>query len=222
MTLAVSILGSTGRMGKRIIELCQNNSLFHMAGSHSRQQPDLQAALLKCDVAIDFSFHLATKEHLHAALLAGKPIVIGTTGHTPEEKQEIEEAAKTIPILYSANFSFGIAVCLDAAARFAKALNGTWNIEIVETHHAHKKDAPSGTAYAFSSAIGKDVAIRSIRSGEVIGEHAIIFESPEERIELKHTAHSRDVFAQGALMGAKFLAGRPPGLYSIKDLVSLN
>src|ERR1700733_11029282 len=96
-----------------------------------------------------FSFPLATREHLQAALAANKPIVIGTTGHSDEQKRDIEEAAKRIPVLYSANFSFGIALCLDAAARFAKALNDTWKIEIVETHHVHKKDTPSGTAKTF-------------------------------------------------------------------------
>ena len=221
MAIALSVLGSTGKMGKKILELTESDPQFCVVAGHSRQQPNLQTALSLCDVAIDFSLHHAPREHLHAALAANKPIVIGTTGHSDEEKREIEEAAKHIPILYSANYSFGIALCLDAAARFAKALDDTWKIEVVETHHVHKKDIPSGTAKTFLTAMGKKVAIRSLREGEVIGEHTIIFECPHERIELKHTAHSRDTFAKGALLGAKFLAAHPPGLYSFQDLVDL-
>ena len=185
MSVAVSVLGSTGKMGKKILELAESDPQFRVATAHSRAQPNLGEALSLCDVAIDFSLPPATREHLQAALAANKPMVIGTTGHSEEQKRDIEEAAKHIPILYSANFSFGIALCLDATARFAAALNDTWKIEIVETHHVHKKDTPSGTAKTFLAAMGKEVAIRSIREGEAIGEHTIIFECAEERIELK-------------------------------------
>ncbi|SRR5581483_10044859 len=218
MTISIAVLGSTGKMGKKILELARSDPEFSVTGAHSRQQPDLEV-ISKCDVAIDFSSPLATLEHLASALLAGKPLVLGTTGHSPEEKRSIEEAAKKIPILYSANFSFGIALCLETAARFAKTLGDAWNIEIVETHHAHKKDSPSGTAHAFLNAIGQTVTVRSFRVGEVIGDHTIIFESNKERIELKHVAKSRDIFAQGALIGAKFLVRQTPGLYSLNDLI---
>jgi 4-hydroxy-tetrahydrodipicolinate reductase len=253
MTIDLSVIGATGKMGKRLLELALNDPEFRITGASSRQQLDsslsslfadkgLQvpffsdplAAFRACDVAIDFTSHLATKNHLKAAIQVGKPLVIGTTGHSPKEKNEIKRASQTIPILYSPNFSFGMALCLSAAASFGKALYGTCAIDIVETHHIHKKDSPSGTAYALASAIGngrvvtdsarapprknEEIAIQSIRSGETVGEHTIIFECGHERIELKHTAHSRDAFAQGALMGAKFLTSQPPGLYSLKDL----
>ena len=223
MAITITILGASGKMGTQIHQLALKDPQLHVICIARRSKSpesdhDLMSSLACCDVAIDFTAHEATARHLEAAMQGKKPLVIGTTGHTPEMVRAIEEAAKTIPILFSPNFSFGIALCLEAAARFARALNETCSVEIIETHHIHKKDKPSGTALAFAKAIGQEIAIHSIRSGEVIGEHLIIFECGHERIELKHTAHSRDAFAAGALMGAKFLAKQPPGLYSLKDL----
>jgi 4-hydroxy-tetrahydrodipicolinate reductase len=225
MTIALSVLGASGKMGKRIVELALSDPTFH-----SVTASDLAA----CDVAIDFTSHEATLDHLEAAIRANKPLVIGTTGHNPEGRRAIEDAAKTIPILFSPNFSFGMALCLEMASRLGKALYGSCTIDIIETHHIHKKDRPSGTALALGASIGngtiihestgprkkEEILIHAIRSGEVVGEHTLIFESRFERIELKHTAHSRDAFAQGSLMGAKFLAKQPPGLYSLKDLLN--
>lgn len=226
MAIRIATLGATGKMGQRILKLAQQDPEFDITIAYARQKTldvvtftDPFAALSECDVGIDFTFHTATKEHLEAALRASKPMVIGTTGHSVEEIKEIEEASKSIPILYSPNFSFGIALCTDAVSRIAKALGTACTIDIVETHHIHKKDSPSGTAIALANAIeGKKIAIQSIRLGETIGEHTVIFECGHERIELKHTAHSRDAFAAGALIGAKFLLGQPAGLYSLKDL----
>jgi 4-hydroxy-tetrahydrodipicolinate reductase len=167
-------------------------------------------------------------------MATGKPLVIGTTGHSEEERQQITSASHKIPILYSPNFSLGIALCLKAVAKMGAALYGSSTIDIIETHHLHKKDIPSGTSCALADAIHKgkafpegssarerdkqQIVIHSIRSGEVTGEHTVIFECGHERIELKHIAHSRDAFAHGALLGARFLARQPPGLYSIRDL----
>jgi 4-hydroxy-tetrahydrodipicolinate reductase len=247
MTIALSVLGATGKMGRRILQLAYKDPYFHIVGltpeslaslNDSKEQitlsSDPQSVLANCDVAIDFTSPEAARDHLEAAVLNKKALVIGTTGHPPEGKKAIEEAARTIPILFSPNFSFGIALCLEAVARLGKALFGACTIDIVETHHVSKKDRPSGTALAFANAIGngkavlendsaqprekEEIVIHSVRSGEVVGEHILIFECGHERIELKHTAHSRDAFAQGALMGAKFLAKQPPGLYSLKDL----
>lgn len=165
MPIGLSVLGATGKMGKRILELAHKDPEFHIAGS----PPDL----LKCDVAIDFTVHEATKEHLQAALKAAKPIVIGTTGHSQEEIKEIEEASKSIPILYSPNFSFGMALCLDAASRFGRALYGDCTITIVETHHIHKKDSPSGTAIALAKAVG---------NGRIVTENAATLPRSKEEI----------------------------------------
>lgn len=253
MTIALAVLGASGKMGRRILQLAQNDPHFHIIDIESRKKSldcianpvsdpgeqiphlhDPLSALASCDVAIDFTSPEATRDHLEAAISAKKALVIGTTGHLPETERAIEEAAQAIPILFSPNFSFGIALCLETAVRLGKTLYGACTIDILETHHIHKKDRPSGTALALANAIGNgkavlesgsmlprkrdEIVIHSIRSGDVIGEHALIFECEHERIELRHTAHSRDAFAQGALMGAKFLAKQPPGLYSLKDL----
>lgn len=233
MTLALTILGASGKMGQKVLELALKDSHFQIAGLSSRKKNDLLSAMAQCDVAIDFSSPEALAHHLEAALSAKKALVIGTTGLTPQAKQAIEDAARMIPLLYSSNFSFGMALCLDAAARLGKVLFGKSAIDIHETHHAHKKDRPSGTALALAKAIGngkvifenegssrqkEEILIHSTRSGETVGEHSLIFECGHERIEIKHTAHSRDTFAQGALIAAKFLAKQPPGLYSFLDV----
>ena len=253
MTIALAVLGASGRMGKRILQLALKDPHFNLVGlsvKDKSSQPltdfigdrakqitltsNPRLALANCDAAIDFTSHEATRDHLEAAVSERKALVIGTTGHTPEARKAIEEAAKFIPILFSPNFSFGVALCLEAAASLGKRLFGKCTIDILETHHAHKKDRPSGTAFTFANAIGngkvvleknihqprkkEEIVIHSIRSGDVIGEHTIIFECGHERIELKHIAHSRDTFAHGALMGAKFLVQQSPGLYSLQDL----
>ncbi len=214
--ISVSLLGATGKMGRRILALALEDPELHVSGISARiSSTDLVAALSTCDVAIDFTSPLATKGHLEAALITGKPLVIGTTGHTPEDIEAIEKASRSIPILYSPNFSLGIALCLETAEKFGKALGSSASINISETHHIHKKDSPSGTALALAKAAGLERAvIESIRSGDTVGEHTVIFELGHERIELKHTCLSRDVFALGALRAAKFLAKQSPGLYS--------
>ena len=217
--IRLSILGSQGKMGKRVHELALNDPEVCVARTYSRQDTDLESAFAACDVAIDFTSPQATLEHLNAALKAKKPLVLGTTGHSEKELKAIEIASQTIPILYSPNFSLGIALCMDTAQRISKALGSDCSIEILETHHVHKKDSPSGTALALASATGKEASISSIRTGEVIGEHTVIFKCGLERLELKHTAHSRDAFALGAIKGAKFLLKQPPGLYKTEDLI---
>jgi 4-hydroxy-tetrahydrodipicolinate reductase len=237
MTIALAILGASGKMGKQILQLAQKDPQFQiveLSPNRSKIENASDLALAPCDIAIDFTSPEATLGHLEAAISAKKALVIGTTGHSPEAKKAIEEAAKAIPILFSANFSFGITLCLEVVALLGKRLFGACTIDILEMHHIYKKDRPSGTALAFANAIenGKavleshsaqprnkeEIVIHSIRSGEEIGKHTIIFECGNERIELKHTAHSRSAFAQGALMGAKFLAKQTPGLYSLKDM----
>lgn len=239
MAIGIAVLGATGKVGSRIVDLAASDPQFSICQVASNlHRTDPLSLLQNCDVAIDFTTAAATAKFLAAAEQASKPLVIGTTGHSPEMKKAIEISSQTIPILYSPNFSFGIALCIQAVASFGKALFGTCTIDIVETHHVHKKDSPSGTALTLADAIGngkkitahtssqprnkEEIVIHSIRSGESIGEHLIIFEWGHERIELKHTAHSRDAFAQGALLGAKFLAKQPPGLYSLLDIFNVS
>jgi 4-hydroxy-tetrahydrodipicolinate reductase len=224
-TIALTILGASGKMGQRVLQLARSDPHFQIVNLHS-----------ECDVAIDFTFPEGTLQHIKAATAAKKPLVIGTTGHSAEQKQAIVEAAKIIPVLHSPNFSFGMALCLETAANLGKVLFGKCTIDIHEAHHVHKKDSPSGTALALAKALGgkaivengngernkEEILIHSVRSGETVGEHTMIFECEHERIEIKHTAHSRDAFAHGALIAAKFLVKQPPGLYNLKSLFDVN
>lgn len=251
MALHISILGANGKMGQRIINLAKEDPRYQVVGGSVRPNEEptyfystalklgiplmstAEEAMQGCQVAIDFSSIHAIKKHIESAYALNKGLVIGTTGLDNDALAAIEHAAHKIPILYSPNFSLGIALCLEAVKKLANSLFGNCYIDIIETHHIHKKDSPSGTALAMANVIGKgDIAfnksdpnrkkeqiiIHSIRSGNVIGEHTIIFECGHERIQLTHQAHTRDAFAKGALAAAEFIAKQPPGLYSIKDL----
>jgi 4-hydroxy-tetrahydrodipicolinate reductase len=217
MTVAIGVLGIAGKMGKRIIALAAQDSEIKVIGGTGRGSLELEKVVALSDVAIDFSSPDALEAHLEACIRAGTGMVIGTTGHSEKGRRLIEKGAQEIPILFSPNFSLGIAVCLEMASLMRKALGG-YQMRIIEIHHINKKDAPSGTALALKQVMGEGVPIESIREGEVVGEHRMIVESEEERIELTHAAHSRDAFAKGALLAAKFLKGKPPGLYSLKEL----
>lgn len=199
MAIKIGLIGPHGRLGKSIAAL---HPIFPVIRSTPRTN-------LPCDILIDVSSHQALLENLSA----GKPIVIGTTGHT--NLAPIEEAAKTLPIFYAPNFSLGAALLRKLAAM---ARTFPSDIDIIETHHKEKKDAPSGTALLLSKIL-PNAHIHSIRSGKIIGEHTIIFNNAEERITLSHEAHSREVFARGAIRAALFLSNKPPGLYTMDHLV---
>jgi len=197
----------------------------------------------KVDIIIDFSHPSALEGILKYAVEKSLPIVIATTGHSDAQKDLIINASKSIPVLLSANMSLGINLILDLAKRAAKMLQGTFDIEIIEKHHNQKIDAPSGTALAIADSInsaipGKEmkyvydrhsarqkrttdeIGIHSIRGGTIPGEHSIIFAGNDEVIEIKHTAISRDLFAEGAVKAAAFLYGKPPGFYKMQDIFS--
>lgn len=241
----ISVLGAMGKMGKSILALAANQSNYKVIMGTSRkcsEGPTLQKianvdinmtnsaklAIHASDIIIDVSSKDAILNHLEYAKQFSKPIVIGTTGHSIEMQKKIEDTAQYIPIFYTPNFSPGISLLLQLV-EFIKVSGFTENccIDIIETHHIHKKDLPSGTAIALAKTTGKEIAedaitknkssqvrIHAIRSGEVIGEHQVIFEYGNEQIKLSHQAHSRDVFAQGALTAAAFLIDKKPGLYS--------
>ena len=241
--ICLSLLGASGKMGKRILTMAANQPVYKIVMGTSRQSlktPTLQKianidirmtssaelAILEADIAIDVSSKENTLNHLKYARKFSKPIVIGTTGHSLEMQKRIEETAQYIPIFYTPNFSPGIALLLQLV-ELASTFRKSCCIDIVETHHIHKTDLPSGTALALAKATGKELAedmvnkrnpsqvcIHAIRSGEIIGEHKVLFEWGNEQIELTHKAHSRDVFAEGALAAAAFLIDKKPGLYS--------
>lgn len=199
MAIKIGLIGPLGRMGKAVAALHPVIPIF-------KQTPREH---LECDVLIDFSSCHALSENLSAR----KPIVIGTTGHPSFTL--IEETAKHLPIFYSANFSLGAALLNETAKWIAKYFSG--DIDLIETHHVHKKDAPSGTALEIAKNL-PNAKIHSIRSGRIVGEHTVIFNNPEEKITISHQAHNREAFAKGALAAAHFLKGKPPGLYGMEHL----
>jgi len=205
------------------------------------ENPEFTIDENRADVLVDFSAPEALPASLERAVSAGIPILIGTTGLDQRADEQIAEAAKAIAVLLAANTSLGVAVLSDLVERAARALGPDWDIEILEMHHRNKADAPSGTALALGEAAsrGRGTAMRaergrdgtglereqgaigfaSLRGGTVAGEHDVIFAGPEERLILSHRADSRVIFARGALAAAGFLAGKPAGLYSMRDVI---
>lgn len=174
------------------------------------------------DVAIDFSQPDGFDAILDHCVARGVALVSGTTGLSDAQRQRLDVAAKKIPVLWAANFSIGVVVLEDLLRRASAALQA-WDVDIVETHHIGKKDAPSGTALALGKAVeqggGKTPHYASLRAGDVIGEHTVQFTGPGERIELTHRANNRDIFARGALEAAARLAGHAAGSYQLPELV---
>jgi 4-hydroxy-tetrahydrodipicolinate reductase len=173
------------------------------------------------DVAIDFSLPEGFDPILALCVERGVPLVSGTTGISAAQQQALELASSRIPLVWASNFSLGVAVLADLVERAAAALQG-WDVDVVESHHIHKKDAPSGTALTLGQAAGSagaDVHYASLRAGDIVGEHTVQFTGMGERIELTHRATHRDIFARGALHAARRLAGRAPGSYRVRDLL---
>ena len=182
-------------------------------------------AMSDCDVAIDFSNAGAIDEVCSAALKYRKPLVIGTTGHSSDQRQLIENAAKSLPVVFASNFSVGVNTLFALTRRAAEILGSEFSPQITETHHTRKKDAPSGTAKTLGEILkraGKaDVPIESIREGDVVGEHTVMFAGSAERLELTHHAGSREIFASGALRAAQWIVGKPAGLYSMQNVLGI-
>jgi 4-hydroxy-tetrahydrodipicolinate reductase len=236
----IAVAGA-GRMGQAIVRLSSNAADITVKAVWARepskidlqQQPDilvsddLDEVLALADVLIDFSLPDATLEVLETAVRQNKALVSGVSGLDEAQMAAIDEASKGIPVLHDRNMSQGIAV-LDAAIRYvAKSIGPQFTVEINETHHIHKKDAPSGTALLLGESIqsargaGKpvDIHYESERRGEVPGDHSVIIAKNKERLEFSHSVTTRDVFAEGALVAARWLAGRKPGRYSMQDVL---
>ena len=241
--MEIILHGSNGRMGQVIKKKIEDGyEDFHLLAEVDRnggQYSSLKDIESDGDVIIDFSSHLATKDLLDYAISHKTKVVIATTGHTEEEKKMILSASKEIPIFFSYNMSLGIASLADAAKKVASLMKDA-EIEIIETHHDQKLDAPSGTALLLADALKEvrpnsnlvlgrsghqqrqkeDIGISSIRIGNVVGIHEIIISSGLETITLKHEAHDRSLFADGALKAASYLSGvNENGIYTMKDLV---
>lgn len=184
------------------------------SASEMRGAPDF-------DVAVDFSLPEAFDPVLALCRRRGAALVSGTTGLSEAQRGALEEAAAEIPVLWASNFSLGVALLQELVERAAQALPG-WDCDIVESHHVHKQDAPSGTALTLGEAAGRgggQARYASIRAGDIVGEHLVQFTTAGERIELIHRAGSRDIFARGALHAAARLGGKPAGTYRLRDLL---
>ena len=225
-TVRVFLIGAAGRMGKTIVDLARADREIEIVAQCDLGDA-IEPAMQACDVAIDFSHADAITEICRAAMHCSKPLVIGTTGHSQKQRQTIQETARSLPIVLASNFSVGVNVLFWLTQKVAERFGHDFSAEIVETHHKTKKDAPSGTAKTLAEVlkaarkIENETPIQSIRKGDVVGEHTVIFSGPEERLELTHRAASREIFARGALRAAKWIMGRSPGLYSMQDVLEL-
>jgi len=222
----ILLIGGAGRMGRAISDLAMGDSEIDVVGECDLGDP-IEAAMKNCDVAIDFSNPDAICDICAAAFQHCRPLVIGTTGHSEDQRGVIKETARSLPVVFASNFSIGVNVLFWLTRKAAEQLAGDFGAEIVETHHKMKKDAPSGTAKTLAEVLKatkktqSEMPIQSIREGDVVGEHTVIFNGPSERLELTHRAASREIFARGALRAAKWVIGKPPGLYSMQDVLGL-
>lgn len=230
--IRILIHGATGRMGRALLRLAAADPRFQIVAAVSRSgaasgevasfAADAIADAPAFDVAIDFSLPEAFDTILGACTARSVALVSGTTGLAPLQRERLAAAGAGIPVCWASNFSLGVAVLEELVRRAALALPG-WTVALSETHHVHKKDAPSGTALTLARASrptgGELPPIESIREGEVVGDHRVRFAGAGESIELSHSAMDRDVFALGALEAAARLAGRDPGSYRLGDLL---
>ena len=260
----IAVTGIAGRMGQNIAREILNHAdhmmlstgfarkdsvfigkdigeVLHLGPIGITIAEDGSNLLQQSHVLIDFSHPSALGNHLDWCVKTQTALVLGTTGFSDTHMDQIKSAAKTIPVLYSANMSLGVAVVKQAVIQIAHTLGEEFDIEIVETHHRHKKDAPSGTALMLGEAaaqgLGVDlkenavferygetgeripgtIGLQTLRGGDVIGDHSVMFLGPSERIEITHKATNRDLFAKGAVRAALWLKDQNPGLYDLND-----
>ena len=237
--IRVILSGAAGRMGRILARKIEESDAYALAGCVDPYGEAMAASLEDCtadaDVVIDFSSHDGTEALLDTAVSRNLPVVLCTTGHTEEERAKIRAASEKIPVFYSSNMSLGVAILNRLVQQVAAQFSG--DAEIVEIHHNRKKDAPSGTALSLAKSIqaarpnaeivtgrsgmqprgAGEIGIQSVRMGNIVGIHEVMFGTDTETITLKHEAHDRAVFADGALYAAEFLVGQPAGLYDMND-----
>ncbi|MDX2011894.1 MAG: 4-hydroxy-tetrahydrodipicolinate reductase [Myxococcaceae bacterium] len=258
------ITGVTGRMGQMLVKLVRDTDGFVLSGGtekagHASVGLDvglachlgplevpvvasIDEALERADVVIDFTTPEASVQHARACAKRSVGLVVGSTGFSADAKAEIAEVAKAIPIVMSPNMSIGVNLVIEVAAQLAARLGNDFDIDVLEAHHRHKKDAPSGTALRLADEIAKalsrrpedvrpsrvgvtgerrreEIGVQTLRGGDVVGEHTVYFFGDGERIELTHRATSREQFGRGALRAARWVTGRAPGLYGMGDVL---
>jgi 4-hydroxy-tetrahydrodipicolinate reductase len=262
---AVVIVGARGRMGQTLLRTVMESETMTLVGAVDRtggpgldQDAGRLCGMPECGVVVsdvmepprgavvvDFSLPRATERNIQRCLEIGAPLVLGTTGLSAEARALLKEASKELPIVSAANFSVGVTLLVRLAELAAKSLGSDWEAELLELHHRHKRDAPSGTALRIAQAVAtthgrkldevavmsreksdrartpEEIGIMSLRGGDSVGEHTLMFFGDGERIELTHRAMDRGIFALGALRAARWVSGRPPGLYDMVDVLDL-
>lgn len=244
----LAIHGSAGRMGQRLIALADADADLTVSAAIDAAHADgpqlAGLAAGACDVLIDFTLPAGCRAALERCVQIGTPIVVGTTGLTPEDQANLDAAAKTIPVLQATNFSQVVNVLNHLAAQAVKLLGDDYDLEILEAHHRYKQDAPSGTALTLARVVAdaagrdfdthvkltrhgddprqpKDITVQTLRIGDDAGQHTLYLAAPGERLELKHVSTSRDSYAAGALRAAKWLATQTPGRYDMTNVMGL-
>ncbi|MEM1059789.1 MAG: 4-hydroxy-tetrahydrodipicolinate reductase [Verrucomicrobiota bacterium] len=240
----IAIIGARGRMGVTLCRLAQEDADLELAGT-ADQGDDLAAAVESADAVIEFAHHSATVPTLESALELKKPLVIGTTGHTPDELAAIRQASEKLPVVFAPNYSVGVNTLFWLTRKAAQILGPSFDREVVEMHHKMKVDAPSGTAKRLGEILAEaqgsdyeevirhgrsgetgartaeEIGMHALRGGDVVGDHTVYYAGTGERVELTHRATSRETFAAGALRAAVWIIPQPTGLYSMQDVLGL-
>jgi len=242
MSLKILLNGAKGRMGLTIASVAGDMDAVITAATDAGDSPEDHLA--GCDVIIDFSTHHATGRLLELAITQRKPIVIGTTGHSADEKKRLLALAAQVPCVWAGNFSVGVNLLFALTRRATAVLGADYDTEVIEMHHRFKKDAPSGTAarlleiileerklsaealrHGRSGITGErqptEVGVHALRGGDVVGDHTVLFAALGERIELTHKASDRGIFARGAVRAAHWVAQQPKGVYDMQDVLGL-
>jgi 4-hydroxy-tetrahydrodipicolinate reductase len=243
MALRILINGGKGRMGHAVAAAARDSGIEVAASVDVGD--DIAAAVAGCDVIVDFSSHEATRSLLEIAADQRRPVVLGTTGHSAKEKDQLLTIAAKVPCVWAGNFSVGVNLLFALSRRAAAVLGSDYDAEVIEMHHRFKKDAPSGTGTRLLEIIleerkldasalrhGREgitgerrpteVGIHSLRGGDVVGDHTVIFATLGERLELTHKASDRGIFARGALRAAQWVVTQPPGVYDMQHVLGLN
>ncbi|MCS7048558.1 MAG: 4-hydroxy-tetrahydrodipicolinate reductase [Verrucomicrobiae bacterium] len=220
----VVISGSRGRMGQTLAKCLPTEPGMELVGGVDLGD-DLASVLPAADVLIEFALPEATLPNARLCAQHRKAMVIGTTGHTAAQRDQIRAAIAELPVVWTGNFSTGVNTLFWLTRRVAEIVGRDWNVEIVETHHTAKKDAPSGTARQLQAIVaavrGAEPPAHALRIGDVVGDHTVTFGTVGERLELTHRANSREIFARGALRAARWVVQQPPGLYDMQDVLGL-
>jgi 4-hydroxy-tetrahydrodipicolinate reductase len=224
--IRVVLVGAAGRMGQAVATAMEKDAGLTIAAGVKRGEP-LAPAIENSDVVIDFSAAAATEAVCDVCVQHRKPLILGTTGHTAAQRNFVVAAAQRIPVVFAANFSVGVNVLFALTRRAAELLGDDFDLDVIEMHHRAKKDAPSGTAKRLLEILQDarsdscEIPAQSIRAGDIVGEHTVIFAGAGERLELTHRADNRETFAAGALRAARWALTQPRGLYRMENVLGL-